>query len=79
MIDGLDGALAFATHEVGQRPGAEFFVRPNFMAHASQGARQPPQKMGVAMVPIRNQRVAKQRNVELGVHAVSAAAGASAL
>src|SRR6185312_11578260 len=75
-INGLNGALALLLHQVGKRPRTQLFITSHGVAHADQFTHQPAQKMGIAMVPVRNNGMGKKGDIELLTHALRAWTGA---
>src|SRR5579859_6529093 len=71
-VNGFNGALAFLLHQVGERPRAQLFIAAHSVSHAHKLAHQPTQKMGVAVVPVRDHGMGKERDIELLLHALSA-------
>jgi hypothetical protein len=75
-IDGLNRALALMLHQVRQRPTSQLLVAPDPVTHPSQLASQAAQEVGVAVVPVGDQGMGKERDVEFLFHAAATAAGA---
>src|ERR1044071_4443713 len=74
-VDGFNGALAFLLHQVGERPRTQLFIAAHSVSHAHKLAHQPAQKMGIAVVPVRDHGMSKERDIELLLHALSVWAG----
>src|SRR6185312_13177369 len=74
-IDGLNCPLAFLLHQVCERPCTQLFITTHVVAHPYQFPHQPAQKVGIAMVPVRDNGVGKQSDIKLLAHALSACAG----
>src|SRR5262249_36133380 len=66
-----NGAGAFMPHQIGQGPAPQFLIAADTMSHARQLTHQAAQKMRVAVVPVRDQRMREQRNVEPRSHATA--------
>src|SRR5262249_55653712 len=71
-VDGGNGAGPFMLHQIGQRPATQFLIAADAVSHARELAHQAAQKMRITVVPVRDQRMREQRNVESLFHATAA-------
>ncbi len=69
--EAVNGALPGFTlpDQIAQRPRPDLLIAANLVPHAHQFARQPAQKMSVAMVPVADPRVREKADAQGPIHA----------
>ena len=75
MVNGLNGAFPFMSHEIGKRPGTKLFIAAHLVPLAHQFAHKAAQKVDIPVVPIRDQGMAEQSDIQFLFHAGSAFTG----